>query len=176
MSTTTKAAVHLGPNCNDNLEVFRNTNFEELKNFFDITQRLILEHEVEILNVSTIDWKASSWTRSARMHDQVIKCTKAEVHVHSDSVLCLEKMQDHSEANERWNAQLEEFNNPTLTENYLESMDNQLSSNGIFSQDLRHWKPPKRSNIICKIKKIEPEHFEGRIIFMSMCNDIDWTQ
>ena len=49
-----KASVHLGPNYNENLEVHRSTTFEELKNLFDITQRLILEHEAEILNVSTL--------------------------------------------------------------------------------------------------------------------------
>ena len=59
MSTTMKAAVHLGPNCNENWEVYRNTNFEELKNLFHITQRLILEDEAEILNVSTVDRNSS---------------------------------------------------------------------------------------------------------------------
>ena len=47
LSTTMKTAVHLGPNYKDNLEVYRNTSFAELKNLFDITQRLILEHEAE---------------------------------------------------------------------------------------------------------------------------------
>ena len=35
---------------NENLEVFRNTNFEELWNLFHITQKLVLHHRVEILN------------------------------------------------------------------------------------------------------------------------------
>ena len=48
-----------------NLEVYRSTNFEQLKKLFDITHRLLLEHEAEILNVSTIDWKDSSCTRSS---------------------------------------------------------------------------------------------------------------
>ena len=38
-----------------NLEVYRSTNFEQLKKLFDITHRLILEHEAEILNV-IYDW------------------------------------------------------------------------------------------------------------------------
>ena len=80
------ASVHLGPNYNENLEVYRNPNFEELKNLLDITHILILEHEAEILSVSTIDLKASSWTRSTLMHDQAMKSTKAKVHVYSDSV------------------------------------------------------------------------------------------
>ena len=41
-----KAAAHLGK-----LEVYRITNFEELQNLFDTTQRLTLEHQVGNLNV-----------------------------------------------------------------------------------------------------------------------------
>ena len=55
------------------LEVYRNTNFEELKNLFDLTQKLILEHEAEILNVSPIDWTAPFGARSTLTHDQLIK-------------------------------------------------------------------------------------------------------
>ena len=109
MSTTMKTSVRHGPNYSENLEVYRNTNFEELKNLSGITQRFILEHDADILNVSTIDWQASSRTRSTLMHDQVIKWTKATVHVHSGSVLCFGKMQDHSAPNQIWNAQLKEF-------------------------------------------------------------------
>ena len=76
---------------------------------FGITQRLILEHPAEILNVPPIDWTAPSWTRSTLTHDQVITWTKAKVRVYSDSILCLEKMQEHSEATEKWNDQPEEF-------------------------------------------------------------------
>ena len=36
------------------------------------------------------------------LHDTVIKWTKAEVHVNSDSVRCLGKMHEHSEANVKW--------------------------------------------------------------------------
>ena len=45
MSTTKKASVHLGPNYNENLEVYMNTNFEELKTLFDITQEVDLGPE-----------------------------------------------------------------------------------------------------------------------------------
>ena len=68
MSSATKAVIHLGPNYTENLEVFKNTNFEEIQSSFGITQRLMLEHSDEI---ST----APSWTRSTLSHDQVIKCT-----------------------------------------------------------------------------------------------------
>ena len=48
MSTAMEASVHLGPNYNQILEGYGNTNFEDLKNLFDVTQRLILEHDAEI--------------------------------------------------------------------------------------------------------------------------------
>ena len=109
MSTTMKAAIHLGPTYVENLEVFRITNFEELQNFSNITQKSTLNHQAEILNVTPIDWTAPSWARSALSHDQVITWTKARVRVYSDSVLCLVKVSDHSEANRRWENQVEEF-------------------------------------------------------------------
>ena len=59
----------------------------------------MLDHQAEILNATTIDWTAPSWAISALTHDQVITWTKAKVRVYSDSVLCLEKTSDHSEAN-----------------------------------------------------------------------------
>ena len=73
VSTTKKASVHLGPNYNENLEVYRNKNFEELRTLFDITQQLILGENFEILNVSTIEWTHSPWMRSSlvRPSDQV---------------------------------------------------------------------------------------------------------
>ena len=55
-------------------------NFEELKTLFDITQRLILEHALKILNVSTIEWRFTPWMRSTLLHDKEIKWARAEVH------------------------------------------------------------------------------------------------
>ena len=102
MSTTMKAAIHLRPNYVENLEVYRNTNFEELQDLFVIAQKLILDHQAEILNVTPVDWTAPSWTRSTLYHDPVITWTKARVRVYSDSVLCLGKLSDYLEANQRW--------------------------------------------------------------------------
>ena len=70
-------------------------------------QEYVWYHEADILNVSTIDWKASSWTRSALSHDQVDESRSTRLL--RFRFMRWENMQDHSEANERWNAQLEEF-------------------------------------------------------------------
>ena len=88
VSTPMKAAVHLGTNYTEILEVYGNANLEELQNLFDITQRWMLNHEAEILNSSPIDWTAPSRTKSALPHGQVITWTKERVQVFSDSVLC----------------------------------------------------------------------------------------
>ena len=106
LSTTMNAAVHLGQNYNENLVIHRNTNFEELKRLFDITQRLISEQGIEILNVSSVEWTFTPRMRSTLLHDEVIRWAKAKVHVYSDSVLCLGKMHEHTEANVKWKDQL----------------------------------------------------------------------
>ena len=152
-------SVHFAPNYNGILEVLRNTNFEELKNLFDITQRLILEHKAEILIASAIDWKVSSWTRSTLMHDQVDESKSTRLH---RCKIIQEQTKDGT-------LNSKSFNSPLLTENYWESMKNQLSSSGLTSLE-----------ILQKIEKnlqdqnIEPEHFQGRIVFMSMFDDIAW--
>ena len=95
MSTTMKAAIHLGEHCNDNLVTYRNTNFEAPKPLFEITQKLILNQKHEIKHISTIEWQFTRRMRYSLPHDKVIKLSKAKVHVYSDSVLCLGKMYGH---------------------------------------------------------------------------------
>ena len=72
MSSSMKAAIHLGPNYLANVEVYKNTNFEEIQSLFNITQKLVLELSQKILNVNTIESAIPSWTRSVLFHDQVI--------------------------------------------------------------------------------------------------------
>ena len=50
-----KATIHLGENCNDNLVIHKNANFETLNTLFDITKKLILDQKHEIKHVSTIE-------------------------------------------------------------------------------------------------------------------------
>ena len=59
MSSSMKAAIHLGPNCLVNLEVYKNANFEEIQRLFNITQKLIMEHSEEILIMNTIEKRIS---------------------------------------------------------------------------------------------------------------------
>ena len=91
--------------------------------------------------------------------------------VNSESVLCLRKMSDHSEANRRWENQVTNFDSPIFRE--LLGCDGQSIE---FEWNIF----PGRTSleILWKIQEdsqgrsIEPRDFEGRIIFMSMFNDI----
>ena len=94
MASTMNVAIHLGPCYTENLEAYKNTNFEELPHLIRITQKLVSDHPEEILDVKPMECVAPSWTRSTLSHDQLIKWTKAQVLVYSDSVLCLVKMSD----------------------------------------------------------------------------------
>ena len=50
--------------------------------------------------------------RSTLLHDKVNKWARAKVHVYSDSVLCLGKMDEHTDANAKWKDQLPDFQQP----------------------------------------------------------------
>ena len=73
MSSSMKAAIHLGPNYLANLEFYKNTNFDEIQSLFNTAQKLILEHSEEILNVNTIESASPLWMRSVLSHGQVIQ-------------------------------------------------------------------------------------------------------
>ena len=106
MSTTMKAAIHLGEDYNENLVACRNPYYDALKTLFDITQKLILNQKHEIKHISTIEWQFTPRMRYSLPHDKVIKLSKAKVHVYSDSVLCLGKMYGHPDVMVKWKEQL----------------------------------------------------------------------
>ena len=87
------------------------------------------------------------------------------------------KMYERTEANAKiGNINSQTFISPTLTENYLESMEKRLSSRGMFSQDSATLEVLQKMHIILDDRQINSELFEVRIIFMTISNDIDWTK
>ena len=72
MTSSMKAAFHLGPNYLSNSEV------EEIESLFTITQKLVMEHSEEVLNVKCLEYSSPSWARSALSNDQAIKWAKAQ--------------------------------------------------------------------------------------------------
>ena len=56
MSSSMKAAIHLGRNYLSNAEIHKNTNFEEIESLFNIVQKMVMEHSEEILNVKCLEY------------------------------------------------------------------------------------------------------------------------
>ena len=177
MSSSMKAAIHLGPNYLTNLKIYKNTNFEEIESLFNITRKLLLEHSEETLNVKPLESSSPSRTRSPLPHEQAINWKKTKVRVYSDSVLCVGQMNESKEATVRWEGQVEEF---IMYPSYKERLgiDGEAIefgwhiSPGFSSLEILQ-KDPKRFG---KEEHQKPEEFKDPIIFMSMFNDIDWSR
>ena len=59
---------------------------------------------------------------------------------------------------------------------WIESTVSRWSSSGQYSQDSLHFGILEEIQKMMTESRCEPEQFKGRIIFMSMYNDIDWTK
>ena len=95
MTSSMKAAIHLGPNYVSNSEIYRNAKFEDVECVCStLLQKLVTEHSEEILNVKCFEYSSPSWARSVLANDQAIRWAKAKVCVDADSVLCVGQMKD----------------------------------------------------------------------------------
>ena len=109
-------------------------------------------------------------------HDQVIKWRIAKVLVYSDSVLCLGKVSDHSEANRRWEGQVADFQLSASCEELLGRDGEPIELEWNTFTGLTSLQILQRIQNHLEKRNIEPENFGDRIIFMSMFNDIEWTR
>ena len=73
MTSSMKAAIHLGPIFLSNSEIYKNTKFEFFERVFNITQQLVREHSEESLNVKCLEYSSLSWARSVLANDQAVK-------------------------------------------------------------------------------------------------------
>ena len=77
---------------------------------FDISEKLIVEQSDEIFGVSQISWEDSSWKHLSLVNDeQVVSLSNTKVYIFSDSVLCLEKMNENPQSNYAWEDKLTWF-------------------------------------------------------------------
>ena len=175
MSSTLEASVFMGKNYSNNLHSVKNTGRNiTLKQIFEISEQLTLEQSDEIFGVSQISWESSPWKQLFLVNDEeVISLSHAKVHVFSDSVLCLGKMNQNPISNTVWERQLEWFND-LLQYRTFDTIDGEPME---FEWDI--FPGFTTMELVREVQKFmskmgEPEHFQGRIIFMSMFNDIIW--
>ena len=116
----------------------QDTRFENIGNVFNITRKLMKEYSEEILNVECLGCSSPSWTRSILVNDQAIKWTKAKACVYADSVLCVGRRNMVKEQQKDGKAKLKISGCVHHIKMQWESMEKQLNSSGIFSQDSYH--------------------------------------
>ena len=135
-----------------------------MKQMFAISEKLTVGQSDEIYGVNTINWSDSSWKHLSLIDDEeVISLSHAKVYVFSDSVLCLGKMRE-STITYCLGRQIDVVQKFHLsTELWTQLMVSQWNSTLQFCYKVQEF--------MSKLS-IQPEDFTGRIIFMSMFNDI----
>ena len=144
LSTTMEASIHLGPN-----HAYWNTNFEELQNLFDITQKLILVRRDSECD-SSLMGESHTFSRSSGYVDESKSTCLLRFRLMLGESVRSFRIEDGK-------IKLKNFDCPMLTEIYLVFMENRLSLSGVFSQDLRHWRSSRRSRKSCKVETLNPK-------------------
>ena len=150
-------------------------NFEDLtlKQMFDVASQLV-NNQDEINGLDKIQWEKDSWTRLSLIGDDtVINLQSTEVYVFSDSVLCFGRVLQHPDSNEAWKNRITGIQSGKSDRDYdVIRLRVGLNSSGTFSQDSQRLQLcDKISDLLSDLGQT-PETFTGRILFMSMFNDI----
>ena len=143
-----------------------------LKQMFDVTAQLV-NNQDEIHGLDKIQWEKDSWTRLSLIGDEtVINLQSTKVYVFSDSVLCLGRVLQHPDSNEAWKNRVTGIQSGKSYRDYD-------AINGESTEFEWNIFPGFNTLQLCgKINDLlsdlgqTPETFTGRILCMSMCNDI----
>ena len=172
MAVTMNSATFMGKNFQDNQNSIVNTTDLTLKKVFDVSAKLVGEQN-EISNVDTIHWENTHGNICQLIGDgTIINLQRAKVYVFSDSVLCLGKIHQHPKANESWKDRIE----------WITTSQSYRGYDGISGEPIEfEWNIfpgfttlqlyGKATDLLNRLGET-PENFTGRILFMSMCNDI----
>ena len=174
MAVTMESAVFMVKNFQNNQNSIVNTPDITLKKMFDISAKFVGEQD-EISNLETIRWEKHSWKYLSLIGDErIINLQRTKVYVFSDSVLCLGRVHQHPKSNEAWKKRIE----------WITSSQNYRNFDGIDGEPMEfEWNifPGFDTLQLCdRVKSLlsrlreTPENFTGRILFMSMFNDISF--
>ena len=168
MAATMNAATFMRKNFQDNQNSIMNTKDLTMKKMFDISAKLVGEQD-EISNVDKIQWRKNSWKQLSLIGDNL---QRAKVYVFSDSVLCLGKVHQHPESNEAWKKRIEWIIIDKSYRDYdgINGEPTEFEWN-IFPGFTTLQLYGKVTDLLSRLGEA-PETFTGRILFMSMFNDI----
>ena len=172
MATTLNAATFTGKNFSTIQSVVKNHESLTLKQMFDVTAQLVNNQE-EINCLDKILYGKNSWTHLSLIHDEVvINLQSTKVYVFSDSVLCLGKVLQHPECNEAWKNRVAGVRAERSYRDYdaINGESTEFEWN-IFPGFTTLQLCDKISDLLSSMGQT-PETVTGRILFMSMFNDI----
>ena len=176
LSSTLQASVFLGKEHSENLHSIKNTGKDfTMKQMCDTSEKLIVGQSDEIFGVTPINWRDSSWKQLSLVGDEnVISLLHAKVYVLSDSVLCLGNMNQNPTSNSAWENRLTWLKS-SPQHRTLDTIDGEPMEFewNIFPGFTTFQLCNKVQELLSKLS-VTPENFRGRIIFMSMLNDISW--
>ena len=172
MVVTMESAVFTGKKNQNNHNSIMNTADLTLKQMFDISAKLVAEQD-EISGLETIGWEKHSWKNLSLIGDEtVINLQRAKVYVFSDSALCLGRVHQNPDDTEAWKKRIEWI---TIEESYRDfdgiSREPTEFEWNIFSEFDSLQLCDKISDLLSSMGQT-PESLTGRILFMSMFNDI----
>ena len=172
MATTLNAATFMGKNFSTIQSVVKNHEDLTLKQMFDVTAQLV-NNQDEINGLDKIQWEKYSWTRLSLIGDEtVINLQSTKVYFFSDSVLCLGKVLQHPESNEAWKNRVAGVRSEKSYRDYdaINGESTEFEWN-IFPGFTTLQLCDKINDLLSDLGQT-PETFTGRILFMSMFNDI----
>ena len=145
-----------------------------MKQMFETSEKLIVGQSDEIYGVNPINWEDSLWKHLSLVSDEeVISLSHAKVYVFSDSVLCFGKMTQNPESNTVLERQFDWFKSSSQYRT-LDTIDGEPMEFewNIFPGFTTLQLCNKVQEFMSKMS--DPSQFQGRIILMSMFNDISW--
>ena len=172
MAAKMNAATFMGKNFSTIQSVVKNHESLTLKQMFDVTAQLVNNQE-EINGLDKILYGKNSWTRLSLIDDAiVINLQRTKVYVFSDSVLCLGKVLQHPESNEAWKNRVTGIQSGKSYRDYdaINGESTEFEWN-MFPGFTTLQLCDRISDLLSSMGQT-PESFTGRILFMSMFNDI----
>ena len=172
MAATLNAATFMGKNFSTIQSFVKNYEDLTLKQMFDVTAQLVNNQE-EIHGLDKIQWEKDSWKRLSLIGDEtVINLQSTKVYVFSDSVLCLGRILQHPDSNEAWKNRIAGIQSGRSCRDYdgINGESTEFEWN-IFPGFTTLQLCGKINDLLSDLGQT-PETFTGRILFMSMFNDI----
>ena len=172
MATTLNAATFMGKNFSTIQSVVKNHESLTLKHMFDVTAQLVNDQE-EIHGLDKIQWEKDSWKRLSLIGDETgINLQSTKVYVFSDSVLCFGRILQHPDSNEAWKSRIAGVQSGRSYRDYdgINGEPTEFEWN-IFPGFTTLQLCDKINDLLSYLGQT-PATFTGRILFMSMFNDI----